>query len=273
MKARADFLPLVDELDRLARKAATAILDVYGKDDFAVQYKDDASPLTEADLESHRILTAGLERLQPQLPVLSEENAAQIHYRTRRAWDRYWLVDPLDGTREFLKRNGEFTVNIALIEFGRPVIGVVHVPVSGKSYIGRMEAHAELRRNTNQSRAIRVSGGSSGRRLRIVGSRSHGGGELDGFARTLGKHEFLAIGSSLKFCLVAEGRADAYLRLRPTSEWDTAAGHAVLAAAGGTVTDLDGLPLRYNARESLINPSFLASGDLARDFLAAANAA
>ncbi|MDN5865443.1 MAG: 3'(2'),5'-bisphosphate nucleotidase CysQ, partial [Gammaproteobacteria bacterium] len=168
-------------------------------------------------------------------------------------------------------RNGEFTVNVARIEFGRPIPGIVHVPVSGASYIGRTESHAELRDPGGESHTIRTSGDSRGRGVNIVGSRSHAGGELDGFAGKLGKHEFLAIGSSLKFCLVAEGRADVYLRLKPTCEWDTAAGHAVLAAAGGTVTDLEGLPLRYNARDTLINPSFLASGDLSRDYLAAAN--
>lgn len=271
MKTQDHTSDLVNRLDQIARRAGAAILDIYGKDEFAVEYKDDSSPLTEADLASHRIILDGLDKLHPQLPVLSEENASQITTKTRQAWDRYWLVDPLDGTKEFIKRNGEFTVNIALIEFGRPVIGVVHVPVSGKSYLGNTQSRAELHEAKGEARTIRVAGPIEGRAIRIVGSRSHAGGELEGFAKALGKHEFLAMGSSLKFCLVAEGRADVYLRAKPTMEWDTAAAHAVLAAAGGTITDLEGLPLRYNTRDTLVNPSFLASGDLSRNYLSAAD--
>lgn len=270
MKSRDTPTTLADELERISRRAAAAILDIYGKQDFSVEHKSDASPLTAADIASHRIIVEELGKLHPPLPVLSEENAGQIDAAERRNWSRYWLVDPLDGTKEFLKRNGEFTVNIALIEYGRPILGIVHVPVSGVSYIGNTQRQAERHEANAKSRAIHVAGSSKGRAVRIVGSRSHGGGELDGFAGALGKHEVHAIGSSLKFCLVAEGAADVYLRLKPTSEWDTAAGHAVLEAAGGSVTDLAGSPLRYNTRpDTLINPSFLASGDLSRDFLAA----
>lgn len=270
MKPRQTQTGLTDELERIARKAADAILDIYEKDDFSVERKSDNSPLTAADMASHRIIVEELGKLEPRLPVLSEENATQISAAERRQWPRYWLVDPLDGTKEFLKRNGEFTVNIALIERGRPVIGVVHVPVSGTSYLGNTQSHAERRPLNGTARPLRVTGSNDGYPVRIVGSRSHAGGELEGFAKALGKHKFLAVGSSLKFCMVAEGTADVYLRLKPTSEWDTAAGHAVLEAAGGLVTDLEGIPLRYNARaDTLINPSFLASGNLSRDFLAA----
>ncbi|MGH8274654.1 MAG: 3'(2'),5'-bisphosphate nucleotidase CysQ [Gammaproteobacteria bacterium] len=272
MAAESDYAKLPDELDRLAREAAEAILEIYAREDFSVRRKADDSPLTEADMASHRLLVDGLARLQPRLPILSEENAAQITVEQRRAWPRYWLVDPLDGTKEFLKRNGEFTVNVALIEFERPVLGIVHVPTNGTSYIGNTEGHAERRNAEGETHVLRVAGPVEKRPVRIVGSRSHAGGELGGFAAVLGKHEFLAVGSSLKFCLVAEGAADVYLRIKPTSEWDTAAGQAVLEAAGGEVTNLAGHPLRYNARDTLINPSFLASGDLSRDYLTAANA-
>ncbi|MGH8226229.1 MAG: 3'(2'),5'-bisphosphate nucleotidase CysQ [Gammaproteobacteria bacterium] len=266
------YAKLIPELDRLARAAAAVILDVYAREDHGATRKADASPLTEADLASHRLLMRGLAAMHPSLPILSEENATQITTAERRNWQRYWLVDPLDGTKEFLKRNGEFTVNVALIEFGRPVLGIVHVPVSGVSYTGSTDGHAERRDGKGEPRVLHVAGPLGKRAVRIVGSRSHAGGELDGFAKALGKHKFLAVGSSLKFCLVAEGAADVYLRLKPTSEWDTAAGQAVLEAAGGAVTNLAGLPLRYNARDTLINPSFLASGDLSRDYLAAAAA-
>ncbi len=266
------YAKLIPELDRLAREAAAAILDIYGRNDQGLTHKSDASPLTEADLASHRLLLRGLANMNPALPVLSEENANEITAAERRSWPRYWLVDPLDGTKEFLKRNGEFTVNVALIEFGRPVLGIVHVPVSGVSYTGSTDGNAERRDENGELRVLHTAGPIGKRAVRIVGSRSHAGGELNGFAKGLGKHEFLAIGSSLKFCLVAEGAADVYLRLKPTSEWDTAAGQAVLEAAGGVVTNLAGLPLRYNARDTLINPSFLASGDLSRDYLAAATA-
>jgi len=270
MKAKQPSTQLTDELERIARMAAAAILDIYEKEDFSVERKSDNSPLTAADMASHRIIVEELGKLEPRLPVLSEENATQISAAQRQKWARYWLVDPLDGTKEFLKRNGEFTVNIALIERGRPVVGIVHVPVSGTSYLGNTQSHAERRNENGAVRPLRVTGSNGSYPVRIVGSRSHAGGELEGFARALGEHKFLAVGSSLKFCMVAEGAADVYLRLKPTSEWDTAAGHAVLEAAGGLVTDLEGILLRYNARpETLINPSFLASGDLSRDFLAA----
>lgn len=272
MATENSYSKLGDELERLARAAAAEILEIYARDDFSVRRKSDDSPLTEADLASHRLLVNELAQLQPYLPVLSEENAAQLTAEQRRTWSRYWLVDPLDGTKEFLKRNGEFTINVALVEFGRPVLGIVHVPTSATSYIGNTEGRAERRDADGGTRLLRVAGPVGRRPVRIVGSRSHAGGELDGFAAALGKHKFLAVGSALKFCLLAEGAADVYLRLKPTSEWDTAAGQAVLEAAGGEVTDLTGLPLRYNVRDTLTNPSFLASGDLSRDYLGAANA-
>lgn len=271
-EADTRYANLSDALDRLVREAARAIMEIYDERDFAVTRKADASPLTEADLASHRMLSAGLHRLAPEFPVLSEESAAQVPTSERHAWERYWLVDPLDGTKEFLKRNGEFTINVALVEFGRPVLGIVHVPVKATSYIGVAGLGAERRDSEGGTQALYVAGSRPAQPVRIVGSRSHAGGELEGFASALGTHEFLAVGSALKFCLVAEGGADVYLRLKPTSEWDTAAGQAVVEAAGGAVTDLEGIPLRYNARATLINPSFIATGDRSRDYAGLARA-
>jgi 3'(2'), 5'-bisphosphate nucleotidase len=207
-----------------------------------------------------------LAELTPAIPVLSEE-AAHTPFAERSRWPRYWLVDPLDGTREFLSRNGQFTVNIALIEGHAPVLGVVHVPVSDSSYLGWPGTGAWRQRAAAAAEAIRVAAQAAAP-LRVVGSRSHRGDSLDAFLARVGAHQLLAIGSSLKFCLVAEGSADLYPRLGPTSEWDTAAAHAVVTAAGGTVSRLDGTPLQYNTRAELLNPYFVAYGPKDRDWLA-----
>ncbi len=242
----------------IARQAGQAILRVYHQD-FSVEHKDDDSPLTAADLASHQVIAQRLGELDPTVPMLSEEGAG-IPYATRRQWTRYWLIDPLDGTREFVKRNGEFTVNIALIEHGRAVTGVVHVPVTGISYLGRVGLGAWKVDGEGQATPIRVSE-QRHHRLRVAGSRSHAGDSLKRFLERVGDHEIVSMGSSLKLCLVAEGAADVYPRLGPTSEWDTAAAQAVVEAAGGMVTDTELRPLRYNTKESLLNPHFLVFGD------------
>jgi len=249
----------------IARQAGREILEVYAAGEVGALMKADQSPLTAADLRAHRSICEALAQLTPAVPVLSEE-AADTPFATRAAWSRYWLVDPLDGTREFLSRNGQFTVNIALIEAHAPVLGVVHVPVSDVSYQGLPGSGAWRVAAGEPARTIRVSR-ASGSPLRVVGSRSHRGDSLDGFLARLGAHELKPMGSSLKFCLVAEGAADVYPRLGPTSEWDTAAAHAVLAAAGGTVVDLSGAPLRYNTKAQLLNPFFVAYGPADRDWL------
>lgn len=261
-----EYRALIEPVDRLSREAAAAILEIYGSEDFGVTHKRDESPLTAADIASHHLLCDGLAGFRPELPVLSEENAEKVPRGERLEWPRYWLIDPLDGTKEFVKRNGEFTINIALVENGRPVLGIVHVPVSGTSYIGLAGLGAESIDDGGERRALRVAGPVAGRPFRIVGSRSHGGGEIEHFAGRLGEHEFVPVGSALKFCMVASGEADVYPRLKPTCEWDTAAGQAVLEAAGGEVVKLDGTPLCYNRRETLVNPHFLASGDPSRDY-------
>jgi 3'(2'), 5'-bisphosphate nucleotidase len=249
---------------QLAQRAGDAILSVYGGQ-FEVTHKDDRSPLTLADLRAHEIIVQGLHALTPDVPVLSEE-ASDISYEQRRQWSRYWLVDPLDGTKEFVSRNGEFTVNIALIEDHAPVLGVVHVPVNGTTYTGAVGVGAFKQEQGAAPLSIRVRSPAASP-LRIVGSRSHRGDTLDQYLPRLAPYEMIAIGSSLKFCLVAEGSADFYPRLGPTSEWDTAAAQAVVEAAGGAVVRTDGEPLRYNTKAELLNPHFLVYGDRSRDWL------
>src|ERR1700686_2319193 len=250
----------------IARRAGAAILDVYESGEVAVAYKADASPLSEADLRAQQTIVDGLRALTPEWPVLSEESAT-IGFSERAHWPRYWLVDPLDGTREFLSHNGQFTVNIALIEGHAPALGVVHVPVTDMSYRGLPGVGAWRQRSSAPCEEIRVAV-RAGAPVRVVGSRSHRGDSLDAFLTRVGAHELIPVGSSLKFCMVAEGAADVYPRLGPTSEWDTAAAHAVLTGAGGTVSRLDGEPLRYNTREELLNPFFVAYGPRDRDWLA-----
>ncbi len=262
----ADLTALLAGAARIARAAGHEILEVYASAALASSAKADNSPLTDADLRSHRLIVQQLAQLAPGVPVLSEE-AAHAPLATRREWQRYWLVDPLDGTREFLARNGEFTVNIALIEKHRPLLGVVHVPVTDTTYTGVPGSGAWRQSAAGPAVAIRVAAHSA-QPVRIVGSRSHRGDSLDAFLARIAPHVLVAIGSSLKFCLVAEGAADVYPRLGPTSEWDTAAAHAVLLAAGGAVRTLDGAPLEYNTRETLLNPFFVAFGPDDRDWLA-----
>ncbi|MDX1404967.1 MAG: 3'(2'),5'-bisphosphate nucleotidase CysQ [Woeseiaceae bacterium] len=255
---------LVDPVVAIAVEAGQAILKVYASD-FDVQAKEDDSPLTQADMASHHIIEAGLARLTPDTPILSEESGLP-DFAERRRWVRYWLVDPLDGTKEFVKKNGEFTVNIALIEDHRPVFGVVHVPVRGTTYTGCAGLGAEIRSNGQKSTSIAVAAQSTSP-VRVVGSRSHRGTSLDRFLENLGDFELCPTGSSLKFCLVAEGKADIYPRLGPTSEWDTAAAQAVVEQAGGVVLELDGSPLSYNNKPDILNPHFLVAGPMDRDWL------
>jgi 3'(2'), 5'-bisphosphate nucleotidase len=253
----------METLLELARKAGEAILAVYNTD-FEVTDKSDNSPLTAADLASHKLIVATLSELTPDIPVLSEESS-KIPYETRRSWQRYWLIDPLDGTREFIKRNGEFTVNIALIEDQDPVLGVIYAPVIDKLYYGVRGDGAWLRDGDAAAVQIKVQ---DKRRdpVQVAGSRSHAGDSLIKFLENLGDHELLSMGSSLKFCLVAEGKADLYPRLGPTSEWDTAAAQAIVEAAGGRVTTLDMQPLKYNTKDSLLNPHFFVFGDTTEDW-------
>lgn len=258
---------LLASVKDLAAQAAARILDVYSSG-FDVELKDDASPLTQADVASHETIVKGLEALTPDIPVLSEESA-DVPVTSRMRWQRYWLVDPLDGTKEFIKRNDEFTVNIALIDAGRPVLGVVHIPVANTCYAGMENGGAWRTRADGSVQPIWVR--SLPREGPVLaGSRSHKNKETAEFIRRV-ENEFTAtevtpIGSSLKFCLIAEGKVDIYPRFGPTSEWDTAAAQAVVEAAGGKVVDVSLAPLRYNTKESLLNPHFLAFGDSTVDW-------
>jgi len=244
----------------LAHQAGAAIMQVYHGDfaDFQVQNKADDSPLTRADLAAHRIIVEGLAQLTPDWPILSEESA-HIPWVQRRPWQRYWLVDPLDGTREFIKRNGEFSVNIALIDHGTAIFSLIQSPVTGVIW------HAELgqgayRRCGEEQRLLSTCCPAQ-QPLRVVASRSHGCPTLDYALAHMGEVEVSRLGSALKFCKLAEGKLDVHLRMHPTQEWDTAAGQCLLEAAGGVVLTLSGKPLRYNQREQLINGDFIALGD------------
>jgi len=255
----------IRKINQIARDAGKAILAIY-EQDFDVSEKEDLSPLTQADLASHRIITTALAELTPEIPILSEESTF-VPWEERRHWRRYWLVDPLDGTREFVKRNGEFTVNIALVEDHAPVLGVVHAPVPDLTWFGEKSKGAFRQEGTGKPEPIHVAE-SCASPVRVAGSRSHAGDSLKRFLENLGEHEIVSMGSSLKLCLVAEGKADIYPRLGPTSEWDTAAAQAVVEAAGGRVTDTAMNPLSYNRKESLLNPHFLVFGDQTIDWAA-----
>lgn len=247
----------------IAEQAGSAILKVYdapGQVD--VITKADDTPVTAADHAAHHVIVAGLQALTPQIPVLSEESEP-VAFSQRSQWQRYWLVDPLDGTKEFINRTGEFTVNIALIDQHRPVLGVVTVPVKRQAYVGAQGVGA-YRVDGGQWRSIAVRKVPTGA-LSIAGSRRHGAERLEPILRRIEaagiEVSMTSMGSSLKFCLIAEGLADCYPRLGPTSEWDTAAAQAVLQEAGGQVVDTAFRPLAYNTKESLLNSEFYALGD------------
>ena len=253
---------MITALLDIVRAAGEEILAVYRGSDFAVRSKADDSPLTEADLRAHGVIADRLGALDPVLPILSEESEPPP-FAQRQHWQRYWLVDPLDGTKEFVERNGEFTVNIALIESGVPVVGVVGAPAQGVTYVGDCRQGTAYRLDAHGRTALRAQP-MRGDALRVVASRRHRGERLADYIGTLGNRfrvSEVAVGSSLKLCILAEGRADLYPRLGPTSEWDIAAAHAVLRAAGGDVIRADGGAIVYNAKESLRNPDFLAFAD------------
>ncbi len=238
--------------------AAKVILDVYGQP-IVASAKSDGSPVTAADAAAEAIILQHL--AQTGLPVLAEESAAAG--RIPELGDRYFVVDPLDGTKEFIKRNGEFTVNIALIEHGRPLVGVVLAPVTGEIFVGAPGGAYAGKTSSGRLQDRQVISANSSTNLRIVASRSHGHAALAELCRTLEVHSDVSVGSSLKFCLLARGDAQLYPRFTPTCEWDTAAGQAVLEAAGGAVLTLDGQPLRYGkSAMQFYNPYFVAAANL-----------
>jgi 3'(2'), 5'-bisphosphate nucleotidase len=260
---------LLPDVIAVARAAGREIMAVYAHE-FAVTLKDDRSPLTAADLAAHRAISAGLARIGPMLPQLSEESPPE-EIAARREWRSLWLIDPLDGTREFVNRNGEFTVNIALVHDQQPVLGVLYAPVAGLLYAAARGAGAWLVDEQGRHSALQASARSA-QPPRVLASRSHRGTSLDALLARLGAHTLVSAGSALKFGHLSAGRADFYPRLSPTSEWDTAAGQAIVEAAGGCVVGLDGAALRYNARDTLQNPSFLCWADNSRDWLSLADA-
>ncbi|MDH5191506.1 MAG: 3'(2'),5'-bisphosphate nucleotidase CysQ [Gammaproteobacteria bacterium] len=254
------FLENVIEISQVAGKK---ILEVY-ETDFDVEHKEDKTPLTKADMAAHDIIVDGLGKLSSDIPILSEEEA-KIPFSERASWETYWLVDPLDGTREFIKRNGEFTVNIALIHQHESILGVIYVPVSGVCYYASRGKGAFKQSQNSAAEQIQVSNKVSNP-VKVAGSRSHRGDSLNKFLASIGEYEILSMGSSLKSCLVAEGKADIYPRLGPTSEWDTAAAQCIVEEAGGKLVTLDMEQLRYNTKDELLNPYFLVIGDNSYDW-------
>lgn len=247
----------INKVCDIARRAGEAILAIY-EGSFNVELKGDSSPLTCADRASHEVIMKELLRLFPGIPVLSEEGR-EIPYAQRKEWLRFWLVDPLDGTKEFIKRNGEFTVNIALVDRDETVLGVVYVPARRTIYFGARGQGAFVQNDGEAPRRIVARKPDNNAGLVVVMSRSHPSPDLDDYLKGIKVAEALPVGSSLKFCVVAEGLADLYPRLGPTMEWDTAAAQAVVEAAGGRVRSLDGTALRYN-KENLLNPYFIVEG-------------
>lgn len=247
----------VDQITNVAILAGNAIMEVYQMEDFSsiIDIKPDHSPLTLADKKSNEIITSYLLTSYPEIPIISEEEEL-VSFEKRSKWKTFWLVDPLDGTKEFIKRNGEFTVNIALIHESIPVFGCIYIPATGILYFGNKEKGA-IRKKEGNSVYIHVSEKKSG--LTAIGSRSHSNEDEQKVLSGYAVENFLTAGSSLKFCRVAEGMADIYYRSGPTMEWDIAAGQAIVEAAGGYVLDAAGKPFRYN-KPDLLNGPFLCLG-------------
>jgi len=257
-------IELLNKIEQTAVKAGDAILAIYDSADFGVEIKSDDSPLTKADLAAHNIIVADLTIITPDVPILSEESA-NINFDERSSWDKYWLVDPLDGTKEFIKKNGEFTVNIALIENGNPILSVVYVPVLGIAYTAA-KGYGAFKKTDGKRQQINTHKPARNTPI-VVGSRSHVSVDVQNYLNKLGNHEMTPMGSSLKFCLVAEGKADLYPRLGLTSEWDTAAAQCIVEQAGGRVVTLDNETLLYNTKDSLLNPHFMVYGDNNREWI------
>lgn len=250
--------PLLANVINLAKQAGGLVLDIYNSN-FAVTFKTDKSPLTDADLAAHRCICQGLKRLTPDLPIISEELIPAVEKRQQ--WSRYWLIDPLDGTKEFLAKNGEFTINIALIDQHEPILGVIFVPAADACYfaVKSQGAFKQMQQNPPyqlHSRALPIATS-----ITAIISRRHGVQEANRFLSQFTHLKLYYCGSALKFCLLAEGLADIYPRFLPTFAWDTAAGQCILEEAGGLVIDLSGKVLRYNVLASLNNAAFLAIAD------------
>ncbi len=254
-------IALLPQICHISQQAGAAILQIYQQaatqlSELQVQQKADESPLTAADLAAHHLICQALSALTPSIPILSEE-AADIPWRTRQHWTQYWLVDPLDGTKEFIKRNGEFTVNIALVVAGEPILGVIHAPVWQKTYSAVAGYGAFVDAGQGPS-AIHCQAPPPDSPVIVVGSKSHAQDGMDEFLQQYPLHQLHAVGSSLKFCLVAEGKAHVYPRFGPTMLWDTGAGHVIAKAAGAQVTYDGYLGAAYH-RAELRNGAFLVT--------------
>ncbi len=254
----------------IAKEAGEAISQIYNSD-FDYQIKKDLSPITAADRLSHKIITERLKILTPQIPILSEENC-DIPFKVRAQWTDYWLVDPLDGTKEFINNNGEFTVNIALVKNNTPILGIIHIPISHETYWGSKNKGSFYLNANDDVVKISVSNNHQSP-IRIVASRSHPSEVLNDVLEKIINYEIINIGSSIKFCHIASGQADCYPRFGPTSEWDTAAGEAIVRYAGGHMVTLDGNLMHYNKKEDYLNPNFIVSSDkiISESFLSLIN--
>ena len=246
----------INNLIEISMDAGKAIMDVYTTD-FNVEKKEDKSPLTKADTLSHDIISRSLKKLTPNIPVLSEESINVSTYE-RTGWNEYWLVDPLDGTKEFINKNGEFTTNIAFIRENRPIFGIIFAPALNQIYWGSEHNGSFMLDTKDLSSIMEINALKSvGPSICIATSRSHPSKELNNFVKGIARHKVRKIGSSLKFCLIAKGEVDCYPRFGPTSEWDTAAGEIIAKSSGAIVADLEGKSLIYNKRDGFLNPNFI----------------
>ena len=257
---------LLLKLSNIAIQAGIAIMEFY-KTDFQVETKKDNTPITKADLAANSIIIEELKKIDENIPILSEESV--VAWNKRKQWEKYWLVDPLDGTKEFINKNGEFSVNIAMIEKNNPVIGIIYAPAKSLLYFAKKNLGAfklsssSLLNNLDDAILIKTSNLEVKDNIRVISSRSHSNFYFDTWVRkNFRKYELVSRGSSLKFCEIAEGQADIYPRFGPTSEWDIAAGHIILEEAGGKINDLNGKNIFYNAKENLINSDFIASNGM-----------
>jgi len=259
---------LLNDVISVAKQAGKRILEIYNSDDFEVQIKGDDSPLTKADLAAHNIIVNFLEEKYPEIPCLSEESTG-INFVQRESWQQCFIIDPLDGTKEFIARNGEFTVNIALQKNGKCILGVIYVPVADVIYFAADGIGAFKQERNNEPQKIRVRSlkqKDGENHFTVVASRRHGLDKVETLCQNFASYDLTSRGSSLKMCMVAEGTADFYPRLALTSEWDTAAAQAIVEQAGGRIVQLDFSEMTYNQKENILNPFFLVLGDPAFDW-------
>ncbi len=255
------------EFLNIAIDSGREILNIYDKE-IAINSKEDKSPITQADINSNNLIVSRLKKLEPNIPILSEESL--VEWEKRKNWGTYWLIDPLDGTKEFINRNGEFTVNISLIENNNPIFGIIYSPVKSLLYYAlknngcyKLQTNSNLKtlKDFNKININNVNNST----IKVIGSRSHSSKEFEIWIENKFKNfELITIGSSLKFCILAEGKADIYPRLGPTSEWDIAAGHIILEEAGGKLKTIDNKDILYNTKEDILNPYFIAYGNLSK---------